>query len=465
MSTLFLKLSLEKKSIKINPYESLGITKETTVQESKKLYRKGISQNQKLIQRKQKACASQILQNIQKYQQKQNEYEMPLDILSQTTQGDLTNIIILSQNDENLLHKKDNLNQNLMYLACQAGYVHVVKYLISKQVSPEEPKKDIESRSLHVASYYGHEQVVEILLINGAEINVKNAVNNTPKDEAYNQNIEKLIDRYEWLRKNNIIIEMLYQLQKQKLISIVYHIKNENDQSGQPQETEDIQSLFVIPTFQNNAALKQKSVKVIQQPQNYIKGYVGINFNDLEKVFTSDKVDRLGKIIQQYKSLLTKSLKYKERFWNIMKAYEFESETLSKYFMNCTLTQAIYDDKVDTLLILLQDKIYNQVDQTEYKEQNLLKIQWALKQKLQISKDEQINFQSEKTKQEQISIQPLRQVKDLLKEMKRERQNNEKKNQQQKIQDAKQQQNKPKQTQKYLSDQYKIIELRKCIEV
>lgn len=48
------------------------------------------------------------------------------------------------------------------------------------------PKKDIESRSLHVASYYGHEQVVEILLINGAEINVKNKSNNTPRDEAYN---------------------------------------------------------------------------------------------------------------------------------------------------------------------------------------------------------------------------------------------------------------------------------------
>lgn len=51
------------------------------------------------------------------------------------------------------------------------------------------------STALHVASYQGHEKIVELLLEKGASSSTKNKFNNTPLDEAKTEKIKEMIHR------------------------------------------------------------------------------------------------------------------------------------------------------------------------------------------------------------------------------------------------------------------------------
>ena len=51
------------------------------------------------------------------------------------------------------------------------------------------------STALHVASYRGHEKIVELLLEKGASYSTKNKYNNTPLDEAKTEKIKEMIHR------------------------------------------------------------------------------------------------------------------------------------------------------------------------------------------------------------------------------------------------------------------------------
>jgi len=54
---------------------------------------------------------------------------------------------------------------------------------------PNIKNKNFGSTALHVAAYYGHKDLVELLLINGADHKIKNNLDNIPLDEACNKEI------------------------------------------------------------------------------------------------------------------------------------------------------------------------------------------------------------------------------------------------------------------------------------
>jgi hypothetical protein len=83
------------------------------------------------------------------------------------------------------------------YLACRDGNIEIVKNLLPlmsiEQINCFEPNG---STALHAASYYGHKEIVQILLISGASRSLRNLRHNlTAYEEARNDDIRRLFSR------------------------------------------------------------------------------------------------------------------------------------------------------------------------------------------------------------------------------------------------------------------------------
>jgi hypothetical protein len=83
------------------------------------------------------------------------------------------------------------------YLACRNGDTETVKNLLPlmsiEQINCFEPNG---STALHAASYHGHKEIVEMLLLAGASRSLRNLrYNLTPYEEARNNDVQKLFAR------------------------------------------------------------------------------------------------------------------------------------------------------------------------------------------------------------------------------------------------------------------------------
>ncbi|CAF4271262.1 unnamed protein product [Rotaria sp. Silwood2] len=85
------------------------------------------------------------------------------------------------------------------YLACRNGDVDLAKkYLMTlkqtkNDLNPLEP--NIHSTPLHAACYYGHKEIVELLLENGCDRSKLNRYGLTAYEEAANDEIRRLFKR------------------------------------------------------------------------------------------------------------------------------------------------------------------------------------------------------------------------------------------------------------------------------
>lgn len=91
---------------------------------------------------------------------------------------------------------------NILLRAVKDGELEIAaKLIMSFSLCPAERKRLIDSTvdgymnsSLHYASYYGHIEIVKLLLENGAEANVTNHVGNTPLHLACEANKQKSVE-------------------------------------------------------------------------------------------------------------------------------------------------------------------------------------------------------------------------------------------------------------------------------
>lgn len=83
-----------------------------------------------------------------------------------------------------------------LYKACRNGDLTMVEILLSvlsvEEINQLEPNG---GTSLHVASYYGHIDIVRLLLKNGARRSIFNKYKLTPADEAQTPEIKQLFNR------------------------------------------------------------------------------------------------------------------------------------------------------------------------------------------------------------------------------------------------------------------------------
>jgi hypothetical protein len=82
------------------------------------------------------------------------------------------------------------------YIACRNGDFNNVQQLLPTM--SDEQKNSLEpngSTALHAATYYGHHDVVKLLLENGCDTWILNKYQNTPYDEAKDEEIRQLFRR------------------------------------------------------------------------------------------------------------------------------------------------------------------------------------------------------------------------------------------------------------------------------
>lgn len=102
--------------------------------------------------------------------------------------------IYLKSNQMNLNSSFDESSRSFLYLACKCGYKKFVIFLLKYGADPE--KKQLNgSTPLHVACYYRHKDIVELILQVGSSYKIKNKFNNLPEDES-TEEIKQIIGKY-----------------------------------------------------------------------------------------------------------------------------------------------------------------------------------------------------------------------------------------------------------------------------
>ncbi|CAF1575754.1 unnamed protein product [Rotaria magnacalcarata] len=84
------------------------------------------------------------------------------------------------------------------YMACREGNAELVKRIL-KTMNVGEINKIEESNNstaLHAASYFGHPEVVKILLEHGGNTHTHNGYGNIPEQEATNEQVIELFRAY-----------------------------------------------------------------------------------------------------------------------------------------------------------------------------------------------------------------------------------------------------------------------------
>ena len=144
-------------------------------------------------------CYDMTLDVNGQFYSRDGEYYFPFEKnqFYHAQRGNLEKIkeILNTNEEENLLSKKDYLKRTILYIAARNGYYDLVKYLIEIGADINEIQST-GSTPLHAASYFGHESVVKLLLENGSNPYIKNSYNIYPVQEAYNDKIKNLIISY-----------------------------------------------------------------------------------------------------------------------------------------------------------------------------------------------------------------------------------------------------------------------------
>ena len=81
------------------------------------------------------------------------------------------------------VNERDKTELTLLARSAMAGDVESVKYLLGQDADPDLPNGDANTPQ-HVAAFFGQVEVVKILVENGADVNARNDLGETPLDSA-----------------------------------------------------------------------------------------------------------------------------------------------------------------------------------------------------------------------------------------------------------------------------------------
>lgn len=214
---------MKLRTYKLNPFKELNIKKE---EEARKkfieLFRNSTEDSKPIL------CLSfDMICNKSRYNLRNGIFIPKIkDEFYYTNIGDLNGLknLMKIKKDKNLLNVGDKLSRTLLYLAARNGYIDIVKYLIKIGVDLNKTQ-DNGSTPLHGAAFYGNEEVVKLLIENGANPFIKNKFGNLAETEAYNDSIKQIIiNSY-----NNPILKLYYNLYSKGKASHFIPIKSKID--------------------------------------------------------------------------------------------------------------------------------------------------------------------------------------------------------------------------------------------
>ncbi|CAF1184231.1 unnamed protein product [Rotaria sordida] len=189
-----------------------------------------------------KVRAYEILSDYDKRKQydSRKEWISDLPLIQYTTQQlaaepALTAILKDRLRNANLteINAQDSVTgHTTLYCAARAGNVAAVQFLTEQGAEPDLSQRT-KSTALHVASFYGHADVVRCLLESGADYRISNVGNRTAQDEAINNDVEcafielkktpyvrAAANEIDWFSNNSLLehIDEEYYSQRQTLL-------------------------------------------------------------------------------------------------------------------------------------------------------------------------------------------------------------------------------------------------------
>ena len=181
----------------INPWKILGLNSVSSSREDAKLaFKKMIAvaslQNQALV-----SLAIHILTSTSPRYQRQQGTDLyiirNLDHFTVAAYGDKEKLRNMITRNASLIESADEHGRTLLYLACKSGFDDIVKMLLENGADNNKIQKD-GSTPLHAAAYFGHPLVVELLLQYGARTDIKNSWGKTALVESTTTEIRNMIE-------------------------------------------------------------------------------------------------------------------------------------------------------------------------------------------------------------------------------------------------------------------------------
>lgn len=106
-----------------------------------------------------------------------------------------------------LVSLKDHSERDFLYLASMYNYSRMVRKMLAWPIDINSTQIT-GSTSLHASSYYGHLEIVEILMKCGASLKIKNKFGNTAVEEVMNDKIIEIIQFYSTDILYNFVVDL-----------------------------------------------------------------------------------------------------------------------------------------------------------------------------------------------------------------------------------------------------------------
>jgi len=221
-----------KMPTKVNPFLTLGIAKDESHAGTKHKFREKMIEARNNDELRAKICfAYDVIVNKDYYYEcEKNTYKIKNDkkaVYYYCVIGDCFSLMEEIESHPNLLYYKDPLKRSLLYIAARNGHANICVYLINKGLDVNGIQST-GSTPLHGAVYYGQVNVAKILIVYGAQTNIKNKYGNLPKDEAMTKEIKDLLkesekdpieELYKKLIKKSLAISLIPIYIKGKIVA------------------------------------------------------------------------------------------------------------------------------------------------------------------------------------------------------------------------------------------------------
>lgn len=186
---------------KINPFLTLGIQKNESPSSTKSKFREKMIEARNNDELRAKICLAYdvIVNRDYYYEFEENTYKIKKDKIAvyyYCVVGDCFSLMNEIEQNPNLLYFKDPLKRSLLYISARNGHANICIYLINKGLNVNDIQST-GSTPLHGAVYYGQAKVAKILILYGAQTNIKNKYGHLPKDEAMTKEIKDLLEESE----------------------------------------------------------------------------------------------------------------------------------------------------------------------------------------------------------------------------------------------------------------------------
>eukprot|EP00731_Ephydatia_muelleri_P037200 Em0417g1a len=206
----------------IDPYEALGVTASESIRNIKQSF----AQSLNTVHRFDRVVASlsyyMIMSKSDVFRKSGTVYEIanPNHFLFATV-GDTGKLMAAISRNKSLLVRTNEHKHTVLYLAARSGY-HDTTLALIKAGAPVNHQQVDGSTPLHGASFYGQREIVEMLLEHGADPAIKNRFGCTPAEDARDESIKAVFEKFTEDNILKIIVPMLANGDAYKVDKIEY---------------------------------------------------------------------------------------------------------------------------------------------------------------------------------------------------------------------------------------------------